>query len=50
VGLQSRYDRAAHYEQVWSQAVQDVAKSYGIFGVRLEGRLPIPLKSAETMF
>ncbi len=23
------------YEQVWSQAVQEVAKSYGISGVRL---------------
>ena len=33
--LMSRYDRAALYEQVWSQPVQDVAKSYGISGVRL---------------
>lgn len=26
--LTSRYDRAALYEQVWSQPVQSVAKSY----------------------
>ena len=33
--LMSRYDRAALYEQVWSQPAQEVAKSYGISGVRL---------------
>jgi hypothetical protein len=33
--LMSRYDRAELYEQVWSQPVQDAAKSYGISGVRL---------------
>jgi len=33
--LTSRYDRAVLYEQVWSQPVQSVAKSYGISGVRL---------------
>lgn len=33
--LLRRYDRAALYEQVWSKAVQEVAKSYGISGVRL---------------
>jgi ankyrin repeat protein len=33
--LISRYDRAVLYEQVWSQPVQVVAKSYGISGVRL---------------
>lgn len=33
--LMSRYDRKALYEQVWSQPVQVVAKSYGISGVRL---------------
>ena len=33
--LMSRCDRAALYEQVWSQPVQDVAKSYGISGVGL---------------
>lgn len=33
--LMSRYDRATLYEQVWSQPVQEVAKSYGISGVRL---------------
>ena len=33
--LMRRYDRAALYEQVWSQPVQDVAKSYGISGVGL---------------
>lgn len=31
----SRYDRSVLYEQVWSQPVQAVAKSYGISGVRL---------------
>ncbi len=33
--LMSRYDRPALYEQVWSQPVQVVARSYGISGVRL---------------
>jgi hypothetical protein len=33
--LMSRYNRATLYEQVWSQPVQEVAKSYGISGVRL---------------
>ena len=33
--LMSRYDRSAIYEQVWSQPVQEVAKSYGFSGVRL---------------
>ncbi|NWF73296.1 MAG: hypothetical protein HXY51_09705 [Nitrospirae bacterium] len=33
--LMSRYDRSALYEQVWSQPVQEVAKSYGFSGVRL---------------
>jgi hypothetical protein len=33
--LMSRYDRTVLYEQVWSQPVQEVAKSYGISGVRL---------------
>ncbi len=33
--LMRRYDRTALYEQVWSQPVQHVAKSYGISGVRL---------------
>lgn len=33
--LMSRYDRATLYEQVWSQPVQEVAKTYGISGVRL---------------
>jgi hypothetical protein len=33
--LMSRYDRTVLYEQVWSQPVQAVAKSYGISGVRL---------------
>lgn len=45
--LLSRYDRAALYEQVWSQPVQDVAKCYGISGVRLgkvcrKLRVPVP--------
>lgn len=31
----SRYDRAALYEQVWSRAVQEAAKAYGISGARL---------------
>jgi hypothetical protein len=33
--LMSRYNRPALYEQVWSQPVQDVAKSYGISGAGL---------------
>jgi ankyrin repeat protein len=33
--LMSCYDRTVLYEQVWSQPVQEVAKSYGISGVRL---------------
>jgi hypothetical protein len=33
--LMSRYDRSAIYEQVWSQPVQEVAKSHGFSGVRL---------------
>ena len=33
--LASRYDRAALYEQVWSQPVQTVAKTYRISGVML---------------
>jgi hypothetical protein len=33
--LMTRYDRAALYDQVWSQPVPLVAKSYGISGVRL---------------
>lgn len=33
--LMRRYDRAALYEQVWSQPVQAVATAYGISGVRL---------------
>jgi hypothetical protein len=33
--LMCRYDRVALYEQVWAQPVQDVAKAYGISGVRL---------------
>ena len=33
--LISRYDRATVYERVWSQPVQEVAKTYGISGVRL---------------
>jgi hypothetical protein len=33
--LMCHYDRAALYEQVWSQPVQKVAKSYGVSGVRL---------------
>jgi len=33
--LTGRYDRAVLYEQVWSLPVHDVAKSYGISGVRL---------------
>jgi hypothetical protein len=33
--LGDRYDRAALYEQVWSQPVRDVARSYGISGVAL---------------
>ena len=30
-----RYDRAALYDQVWSQPVQEVAKVYAVSGVRL---------------
>jgi hypothetical protein len=33
--LMRRYDRAALYEQVWSQPVRDVATAYEISGVRL---------------
>jgi hypothetical protein len=33
--LMKRYDRAALYEQVWLQPVQQVAKSYGISDVGL---------------
>ena len=33
--LMRRYDRAKLYDQVWSEAVQNVARSYGISGVRL---------------
>jgi hypothetical protein len=33
--LMYRYDRTVLYKQVWSQPVQDVAKSYGISGVAL---------------
>lgn len=33
--LMSHYSRAALFEQVWSQPVQDVAKSYRISSVRL---------------
>ncbi|MGD9851071.1 MAG: hypothetical protein AB7T38_07380 [Nitrospirales bacterium] len=33
--LMLRYNRGSLYEQVWSQPVQDAAKSYGISGVRL---------------
>jgi len=33
--LMCQYDREALYERVWSQPVQDVAKGYGISGVRL---------------
>jgi hypothetical protein len=45
--LLGRYDRAALYRQVWSKAVQEVAKSYGISGVRLGKicralRVPVP--------
>ena len=45
--LSKRYDRAALYEQVWSQPVQKVAKSYGISDVRLGKvcrtlRVPVP--------
>jgi hypothetical protein len=35
VRLASRYDRTTLYEQVWSQPVQEVAKSYRISGVML---------------
>lgn len=45
--LMERYDRAALYEQVWSKPVQEVAKSYGVSGVRLGKvcrtfRVPVP--------
>lgn len=33
--LMRRYDRAKLYDQVWSSPVQEVAKSYGVSGVRL---------------
>ncbi len=33
--LKINYDRAALYDQVWAQPVQNVAKSYGISGVHL---------------
>jgi ankyrin repeat protein len=33
--LMREYDRGALYDQVWSRPVQDVAKGYGISGVRL---------------
>jgi hypothetical protein len=33
--LMQHYDRVALYEQVWSRPVRDVAKTYGISGVRL---------------
>jgi hypothetical protein len=33
--LLRRYDRATLHEQVWSKAVQEVARSYWISGVRL---------------
>jgi hypothetical protein len=33
--LMRRYDRQALYEQVWAEPVQNVAKSYGVSGVRL---------------
>ncbi len=33
--LMRRYDRRALYDQVWSHPVQEVAKGYGISGVRL---------------
>jgi hypothetical protein len=45
--LMSRYDRAALYEEVWSEPVQNVAKSYGVSGVFLgkvcrKLRVPVP--------
>jgi hypothetical protein len=45
--LMRRYDRAALYEQVWSEPVQDAAKSYRISGVGLgkvcrKLRVPVP--------
>ncbi len=45
--LKTRYDRDKLYEQVWSQAVQIVAKSYGISGrglgkVCAKLRVPVP--------
>jgi hypothetical protein len=30
-----RYDRAALYDQVWPHPVQEVAKGYGMSGVRV---------------
>src|SRR5262249_8017939 len=33
--LMTRYDREMLYEQVWSRPVQEVAKAYGISGMRL---------------
>jgi ankyrin repeat protein len=45
--LMKRYDRAALYGEVWARPVREVAKSYGISGVRLgkvcrELRVPVP--------
>jgi hypothetical protein len=45
--LSRRYDRKALYDQVWSQPVQVVAKSYGISGTALAKtcrklRIPVP--------
>jgi hypothetical protein len=45
--LSHRYDRRALYDQVWSQPVQVVAKSYGISGTALAKtcrklRIPVP--------
>jgi len=45
--LMFKYDRAKLYEQVWSNTVQEVAKSNGVSGVRLGKicralRVPVP--------
>jgi hypothetical protein len=45
--LMHRYDRKVLYNQVWSQPVLEVAKSYGISGVRLRKvcrmlEIPVP--------
>jgi hypothetical protein len=46
--MSNRYDRNKLYEEVWSQPVQTVAKSYGVSGRGLgkvcsKLKVPVPL-------